>query len=364
MIKTFEDSIEVMNSLQKPRKVMVVGNDGNRYPFLVKPKDDLRKDARLMEFDSMINKLLQSQPESRKRKLYVRTYAVLILNEEHGLIEWVPHTVGFRHILTKLYNAKGMQIYSSDVKTHMDDARTSPDPRTTEKIFHEKVLAKFPPVFHEWFLATFPDPTAWLQARSAYARTAAVMSMVGFVLGLGDRHGENILFDSNSGDTVHVDLNCLFDKGQRFEIPERVPFRLTQNMVDAMGVTGCDGVFRKSAEITMGILRDNRDSLMSVLEAMVHDPLGEWGTDDRHRSRNSTSTSSKKQDRGKEDPRVLEARRALDPVAHKLDGQLYKIGARGPTPPYSTNNLVDALIKEATSPVNLAKMYVGWSSWL
>lgn len=351
-IYSFEDQIEVMNSLQKPRKVMIIGNDGNRYPFLCKPKDDLRKDARLMEFDSMINKLLQSQPESRKRKLYVRTYAVLILNEEHGLIEWVPHTVGFRHILTKLYGGKGMQIYSSEVKTHMDEARLSSDPRTTEKVFQEKVLAKFQPVFHEWFLATFPDPTAWLQARSAYARTAAVMSMVGFVLGLGDRHGENILFDSNSGDTVHVDLNCLFDKGQRFEIPERVPFRLTQNMVDAMGVTGCDGVFRKSAEITMSILRDNRDSLMSVLEAMVHDPLGEWSVpEDRHRSKKS-------------DPRVVEARRALDPVANKLDGRIYRLGSREPTPPYSTNNLVDALIKEATSLINLAKMYIGWSSWL
>lgn len=355
-IQTFEDTIEVMNSLQKPRKVMILGNDGSRYPFLCKPKDDLRKDARLMEFDSMINKLLLSQPESRKRKLYVRTYAVLILNEEHGLIEWVPHTVGYRHILTKLYNAKNMQIYSSEVKTNMDEARTSPDPRTTEKIFQERVLAKFPPVFHEWFLATFPDPTAWLQARSAYARTAAVMSMVGFVLGLGDRHGENILFDSNSGDTVHVDLNCLFDKGQRFEIPERVPFRLTQNMVDAMGVTGCDGVFRKSAEITMKILRENRDSLMSVLEAMVHDPLGEWSVpEDRHRSKSSSKKS---------DPRVAEARRALDPVANKLDGRIYRLGSRDPTPPYSTNNLVDALIKEATSPVNLAKMYIGWSSWL
>ncbi|CBQ70513.1 related to serine-protein kinase atr [Sporisorium reilianum SRZ2] len=360
-IMSFEDQIEVMNSLQKPRKVMIVGNDGNRYPFLVKPKDDLRKDARLMEFDAMINKLLQSQPESRKRKLYVRTYAVLILNEEHGLIEWVPHTVGFRHILTKLYNAKGMQIYTAEVKTNMDEARMSPDHRTTEKIFQERVLAKFAPVFHEWFLATFPDPSAWLQARSAYARTAAVMSMVGFVLGLGDRHGENILFDSVSGDTVHVDLNCLFDKGQRFEIAERVPFRLTQNMVDAMGVTGCDGVFRKSAEITMGILRDNRDSLMSVLEAMVHDPLGEWSIpEDRHRSKGS----SKRHDARADDPRVVEARRALDPVANKLDGRLYRLGSREPTPPYSTNNLVDALIKEATSSVNLGKMYIGWSSWL
>jgi hypothetical protein len=49
-------------------------------------------------------------------------------------------------------------------------------------------------------------------ARTAYARTCAVMSMIGYVLGLGDRHGENILFDSTNGDTVHVDFNCLFNR--------------------------------------------------------------------------------------------------------------------------------------------------------
>lgn len=38
------------------------------------------------------------------------------------------------------------------------------------------------------------------------------MSMVGYILGLGDRHGENILFDSFTGECVHVDFNCLFNK--------------------------------------------------------------------------------------------------------------------------------------------------------
>ncbi len=58
-----------MNSLQRPRKISIWGSDGKSYNFLCKPKDDLRKDARLMDFDSMINKLLQSNPESRRRKL-------------------------------------------------------------------------------------------------------------------------------------------------------------------------------------------------------------------------------------------------------------------------------------------------------
>jgi serine/threonine-protein kinase ATR len=65
----FEDEADIMNSMQKPRKITVRGTDGVRYPFLVKPKDDLRKDARLMEFNSIINKLLKKDAESSRRQL-------------------------------------------------------------------------------------------------------------------------------------------------------------------------------------------------------------------------------------------------------------------------------------------------------
>ena len=42
-----------------------------------------------------------------------------------------------------------------------------------------------------------------------YAPTTAVISMVSYILGLGDRMEENVLFDSTTGDSVHVDFNCL-----------------------------------------------------------------------------------------------------------------------------------------------------------
>lgn len=95
----------------------------------------------------------------------------------------------------------------------------------------KRTLAKCPPIFSNWFRERFTTPHNWYEARNSYVRTTAVMSIVGYILGLGDRHGENILFDSNSGDIVHVDFNCLFNKGEQFEVPEVVPFRLTHNMV-------------------------------------------------------------------------------------------------------------------------------------
>lgn len=73
----FDNEVLIMASLQKPRKISVYAEDGSKYGFLCKPKDDLRKDARLMEFNSMIIKLLKKDSDARNRRL--STYSGLHL---------------------------------------------------------------------------------------------------------------------------------------------------------------------------------------------------------------------------------------------------------------------------------------------
>ena len=63
------DEAQVLNSLQKPRKIGIRGSDGKVYNLLCKPKDDLRKDQRLMEFNNMINRFLKKDVESSKRRM-------------------------------------------------------------------------------------------------------------------------------------------------------------------------------------------------------------------------------------------------------------------------------------------------------
>lgn len=81
---------------------------------MLKPRDDLRKDYRLMEFNGVVNRFLQDDPETRRRRLYIRTYSVLPLNEECGLIEWVPNLVGLRPILMHIYKQKGELIFAKN----------------------------------------------------------------------------------------------------------------------------------------------------------------------------------------------------------------------------------------------------------
>jgi ataxia telangiectasia mutated family protein len=59
-------------------------------------------------------------------------------------------------------------------------------------------------------------------------------------------------------------------------IPEKVPFRLTNDIVDGMGVMGVEGTFRRCSEHTLRVLRESADLIMTVLEVFKHDPLYAW----------------------------------------------------------------------------------------
>ena len=60
-----------------------------------------------------------------------------------------------------------------------------------------------------------------------------MMSMVGYVLGLGDRHPSNLMLDRKSGKVLHIDFGDCFEVAmQREKFPERIPFRLTRMLVN------------------------------------------------------------------------------------------------------------------------------------
>jgi len=47
-------------------------------------------------------------------------------------------------------------------------------------------------------------------------------------------------------------------------------------LINAMEVTGIEGTYRITCEKVMRVLRNNKDSLMAVLEAFIHDPIFSW----------------------------------------------------------------------------------------
>ena len=120
----------------------------------------------------------------------------------------------------------------------------------------------------------------WLERRTTYTGSLAVMSMTGYILGLGDRHPSNLMLDRITGKVIHIDFGDCFEAAiLREKYPEKVPFRLTRMLTYAMEVSGIEGSFRITCENVMRVLRDNKESLMAILEAFALDPLIHWGFD-------------------------------------------------------------------------------------
>lgn len=107
-----------------------------------------------------------------------------------------------------------------------------------------EVCSKFQPVMRYFFMENFSQPSVWFERRLAYTKSVSTTSIgtvnhiieihyttywntcdycsvqyvyvlvvcfvsVGYILGLGDRHIQNILIDTNTAELVHIDLGML-----------------------------------------------------------------------------------------------------------------------------------------------------------
>lgn len=79
------------------------------------------------------------------------------------------------------------------------------------KLF-QQIQVALQPVMRHYFTEKRKRPMSWFAMRLNYTRSVATTSIVGHILGLGDRHAANILIDEGSGEVVHIDLGIAFEQ--------------------------------------------------------------------------------------------------------------------------------------------------------
>lgn len=145
-------------------------------------------------------------------------------------------------------------------------------------------------------------------------------------------------------------------------------------MIDAFGPTGADGMFKRGMEHSLEILRGNQDTLLSVLEPFIKDPVIDWR---RHRSQQQSTAGATGNDS------AHEARRSISVIRERLSGvyvlrnpnlKKYRkhrssAGSRENdlamgVLPLSVEGQVQKLCLEATKAENLVQLYIGWMPWV
>jgi serine/threonine-protein kinase ATR len=142
-------------------------------------------------------------------------------------------------------------------------------------------------------------------------------------------------------------------------------------MVDAFGPVGTDGIYASSLKDALGTLRQNRDTLLSVLEPFVTDPVIDWR---RSRTQQKSQMDSEVQNKAVQSIQTIKERLQgivtlknpnkkkvkqgkVPSMSEETEGKAHSI-------PLSVDGQVDKLIAEATSSENLVQLYVGWMPWL
>jgi serine/threonine-protein kinase ATR len=113
-------------------------------------------------------------------------------------------------------------------------------------------------------------------------------------------------------------------------------------MIEAMGILGIEGPFRKCCEITLRILQREKNTLMSYLTPFLYDPMIA-----SNMKENSDRISLKNQ----------------QCIEKKLKGVVRRYNKPSEVP-LSIEGHVNMLINEATSDENLSQMYFPWSPFI
>ncbi|PCH36202.1 atypical/PIKK/FRAP protein kinase [Wolfiporia cocos MD-104 SS10] len=383
-IVSFATKLSVIQSKQRPRRLSLKGSDGRTYQYVLKGHEDLRQDERVMQLFSLVNNLLSVDTDCFKRRLHIQRFPVIPLAPNAGLLGWVQDSDTL-HVLVRDYRESRKILLNIEYRLMLQMAPDYENLILLQKIevFEYALENTTGQDLYRVLWLKSANSEHWLERRATYTRSLAVNSMVGHILGLGDRHPSNLMLERSTGKMVHIDFGDCFEVAMhREKFPEKIPFRLTRMLTHAMEVSGIEGSFRNTCEISMRVLRDNKESLMAVLEAFVYDPLINWRlmqTDVDGRRPEAVKTGRTEMARAAAYPqgpiRKLKAdendifnehqetrnERALfvyNRVQHKLTGRDFN-----PDVVLSVAAQVDKLIIQATSLENLCQCFSGWCAF-
>ncbi|KAG7392683.1 Phosphatidylinositol 4-kinase beta [Phytophthora pseudosyringae] len=206
-------------------------NDWDCVAFIVKSNDDLRQEVLCQQ----IIRQLQDIFQSADLPLRLLPYEIIATSASTGMIEYVKNAVSL-------------------------DALKKRGNYTT--------LA-------DHFLKTYgqADSAAYKTAMTNFVRSMAAYSLASYFLQIKDRHNGNIMIDSD-GHVVHIDFGFILGiaPGGRFSL-ETAPFKLTGEMVDAMGGTQSDYFKAYVIFLIQGFLalQQHADTILMMIAIMAQE---------------------------------------------------------------------------------------------
>jgi serine/threonine-protein kinase mTOR len=168
----------------------------------------------------LVNALLRRDPQTSKDGLLIQRYAIAPLSHNCGVVGWVPNSDTMHSLINEYRTPKKIRLSMEalEMQKITQDYELLPLMGKVE-VFTEAVrkTTGHGNDLYEIFWMKSINSEEWLERRTRFTRSLAVMSMVGYILGLGDRHPSNLMLDKKTGRVLHIDFGDCFEVAQNRE---------------------------------------------------------------------------------------------------------------------------------------------------
>ncbi|CAI2308369.1 unnamed protein product [Caenorhabditis sp. 36 PRJEB53466] len=267
--KAWKDVFSIADGLSAPKIWEIQGSDKKWYKTVWK-KDDVRQDVLVEQMFDVTNNMLE------KRTL--RTYNVVPLDTECGIIEFCGGTISIKEMLCGITRDKGLHSeFNPDeptaTKVSLQMRNSQQESTESRRRVFVDICKVYSPVFRHFFYTNFPTAHIWREKIANYRKSLATWSVVCYIVGLGDRHASNILFDQNKCTFVHIDLGMILEYSKRtLPVPERVPFRLSRDLLDPILIEGIEnGQLADECIVAIEKLKQNGKVILGVASALLRE---------------------------------------------------------------------------------------------
>eukprot|EP00010_Vexillifera_abyssalis_P002450 CAMPEP_0201562830 /NCGR_PEP_ID=MMETSP0173_2-20130828/79542_1 /ASSEMBLY_ACC=CAM_ASM_000268 /TAXON_ID=218659 /ORGANISM="Vexillifera sp., Strain DIVA3 564/2" /LENGTH=240 /DNA_ID=CAMNT_0047977435 /DNA_START=696 /DNA_END=1415 /DNA_ORIENTATION=- len=203
--------------------------------LIFKKGDDLRKDILVLQMFRTMDAVWKSQGLD----LHMHPYAVVATGFESGIIEVVTRSITTGAIHKLAGGAAGA--------------------------FKDSAVA-------DWLRTMNPTEEAFEQARANFTRSCAGYCVATYVLGIGDRHNDNIMV-SEIGNLFHIDFAHVMGDYLKFGVFDRetAPFVLTPEFLYMIGGENSENFqyFKLLCSRAYNILRAHSDLFLSLFSMML-----------------------------------------------------------------------------------------------
>ncbi|KAI9218952.1 kinase-like domain-containing protein [Blastocladiella britannica] len=221
------DRTRIFNSALSPILLVFRRADGGEYAAIWKVGDDLRQDQLVIQIWELMDRLLRRD----NLNLQLTPYRVLATGPDQGFVQFIP-SQSLASIL--LESGGSLQHYLR--KYNADDSPSS-------------------------------SYGIHANAMDTYIRSCAGYCVITYLLGVGDRHLDNLLMTPR-GNIFHVDFGYILGRDPK---PFPPPMKLCKEMVEAMGGTASPHYhrFTSYAHVAYATLRKSAPLIVNLVHLMA-----------------------------------------------------------------------------------------------